>query len=69
MQDVVLLLEKEMYEEPRQRENGMMMVALDSLKHIFAPQSGFVASVRGLGLDLINGTPALKARIMKYAMG
>ncbi len=60
---------QEMYEQPRQRENGMMMMALDSLKHIFAPQKGLLASVRGLGLDLINGTPALKERIMKYAMG
>ncbi|EIE24634.1 flavin-dependent monooxygenase [Coccomyxa subellipsoidea C-169] len=64
-----LALLEEMYEQPRQRENGMMMMALDSLKHIFAPQKGLLASIRGLGLDLINGTPALKERIMKYAMG
>ncbi|CAL8467656.1 g7194 [Coccomyxa elongata] len=60
---------EDMYEQPRQRENGIMMVALDSLKRVFAPQSGVLASFRGLGLDIINGTPALKSSIMKYAMG
>ncbi len=60
---------QEMYEQPRQRENGIMMVALDSLKRVFAPQSGVLASFRGLGLDIINSTPALKSSIMKYAMG
>lgn len=60
---------QEMYEKPRQRENGVMMVALDGLKHIFTPQTGILASVRGLGLDFINSTPGLKSRIMKYAMG
>ena len=64
-----MLSMQDVYEQPRQRENGIMMAALDSLKRVFAPQSGVLASVRGLGLDIINGTPALKSRIMKYAMG
>lgn len=46
-----------------------MMAVLDGLKRIFAPQSGLVASLRGLGLDVINGSPEMKRQIMKYAMG
>ena len=58
-----------MYEAPRQRANGAMMAALDGLKRAFTPQAGPLATLRGIGLDVINGTPALKQRIMSYAMG
>jgi 2-polyprenyl-6-methoxyphenol hydroxylase-like FAD-dependent oxidoreductase len=60
---------QDLYEKPRQTENGLMMAALDGLKRIFTPQTGILASLRGLGLDIINGTPELKRQIMKYAMG
>ena len=62
-------LSQEMYERPRQRANGAMMAALDGLKRTFTPQTGPFARLRGIGLDIINGTPALKQRIMSYAMG
>lgn len=58
-----------MYEGPRQQENAAMMTALDSLKRVFEPQDGLLASLRGFGLDLINGSGAMKRQIMKYAMG
>ena len=60
---------QEMYERPRQQANTAMMAALDSLKRVFAPQQGVLATVRGLGLDLLNAAPPLKNRIMSYAMG
>lgn len=46
-----------------------MMTALDSLKRVFEPQEGLLASLRGLGLDLINNSGMMKKQIMKYAMG
>ena len=46
-----------------------MMTALDGLKRIFEPQDGLLASLRGLGLDMINGSSGMKRQIMKYAMG
>ena len=46
-----------------------MMAALDGLKRVFAPQAGLLASMRSLGLDIINATPPVKHRIMRYAMG
>ncbi|KAK9816974.1 hypothetical protein WJX72_007658 [[Myrmecia] bisecta] len=64
----ILLLEGQ-YERPRQRANTAMMAAIDSLKHVFTPQSGPLASLRGLGLDVVNLTPAVKGRILSYAMG
>ena len=60
---------QEMYEAPRQSENARMMTALDSLKRVFAPQDGLLASLRGLGLDLLNGSGVMKRQIMRYAMG
>ncbi len=60
---------QEMYEAPRQSENARMMTALDSLKRVFAPQDGLLASLRGLGLDLLNGSGVIKRQIMIYAMG
>ncbi|CAK0761411.1 hypothetical protein CVIRNUC_002857 [Coccomyxa viridis] len=60
---------QEMYEAPRQSENARMMTALDSLKRVFAPQDGLLASLRGLGLDLLNGSGVIKRQIMRYAMG
>lgn len=66
---VISLIWQDLYEKPRQTENGLMMAALDGLKRVFAPQSGLLASLRGVGLDIINGNPELKRQIMKYAMG
>ena len=60
---------QEMYEQPRQRANTSMMATLDSLKRVFVPQTGILATVRGLGLDVLNAAPPLKKRIMGYAMG
>jgi 2-polyprenyl-6-methoxyphenol hydroxylase-like FAD-dependent oxidoreductase len=60
---------QDMYERPRQQENAAMMTALDSLKRVFEPQDGLLANLRGLGLDLINGSGVIKRQIMKYAMG
>ena len=60
---------QDMYETPRQQENGAMATALDSLKRVFEPQDGMLASLRGLGLDLINGSGVMKKQIMRYAMG
>ena len=60
---------QEMYEAPRQSENARMMTALDSLKRVFEPQDGLLASLRGLGLDLLNGSGVMKRQIMRYAMG
>ena len=60
---------QEMYEAPRQSENARMMTALDTLKRVFEPQDGLLASLRGLGLDLLNGSGVMKRQIMRYAMG
>ena len=60
---------QDMYESPRQQENAAMMTALDGLKRVFEPQEGLLASLRGLGLDMINGSGVMKRQIMKYAMG
>ena len=60
---------QEMYERPRQQANVAMMGALDGLQRVFAPQGGLFASVRGLGLDLLNASPPIKTRIMRHAMG
>ena len=60
---------QDMYESPRQQENAAMMTALDGLKRVFEPQDGLLASLRGLGLDVINGSGTMKKQIMKYAMG
>ncbi len=60
---------QDMYESPRQQENASMMTALDGLKRVFEPQDGLLASLRGLGLDMINGSDVMKRQIMKYAMG
>lgn len=57
------------YEGPRQRANVAMMGALDALGCLWKPQSGPLAAVRSLGLDALNATPAVKQRIMRYAMG
>ncbi len=46
-----------------------MMGALDALGRVFRPQSGPLAGVRSLGLDLLNATPPAKRQIMRYAMG
>ena len=46
-----------------------MMTALDGLKRVFEPQDGLLATLRGLGLDMINGSGVMKRQIMKYAMG
>ncbi len=46
-----------------------MMAALDGLKRIFEPQEGLLSSLRGVGLDALNAAPAVKQRIMRYAMG
>ena len=60
---------QDLYEAPRQRANAAMAAALDGLRRVFQPQEGALASLRGLGLDIINSTPALQRGIMKYAMG
>ena len=60
---------QEHYEAPRQRANVAMMAILDGLKRVFVPQSGLVAGVRALGLDVVHAVQPLKSRIMKYAMG
>ena len=58
-----------MYERPRQRANVQMMAALDSLHRVFLPQEGPLASLRGLGLGLINASSMLKQPIMRFAFG
>ena len=60
---------QEQYEQPRQQANVAMMGGLDLLKRVFMPQKGLVASMRNLGLDVVNATPMVKQQIMKYAMG
>ncbi|KAK9803505.1 hypothetical protein WJX73_010743 [Symbiochloris irregularis] len=64
-----LTLLEEMYERPRQRANVSMMAALDALKRVFVPQTGLLATARGLGLDALNAFPLAKNRVMMYAMG
>jgi len=57
------------YQAPRQAANTAMMAALDGLKRVFEPQEGLLSSLRGVGLDALNAAPAVKQRIMRYAMG
>lgn len=57
------------YEAPRQQANVTMMVALESLGHVFAPQTGAVSSLRSAGLAMLNASGPAKQQIMRYAMG
>lgn len=59
----------EAYEAPRQRANLTMMAALESLNHVFGPQSGAAATVRSAGLAMLHASGPLKQQIMRYAMG
>ncbi|PRW60660.1 mitochondrial succinate-fumarate transporter 1 isoform A [Chlorella sorokiniana] len=61
------MLERE-YEAPQKRVNSAMIAAMDGLKDIFQPQSGPVAGLRSLGLDLINSSPVAKRAILRIAM-
>jgi len=56
-------------EAPQQWANTGMMMAIDSSLRVFQPQTGLFAAVRGLGMDLLNATPAVKHKIIQYAMG
>ena len=58
---------QEMYEAPRQRANLAMMSALDGLQRIYKPQEGLLASIRSLGLGVVNSSSTMKQQIMKYA--
>lgn len=60
---------QEQYERPQQSANVRMTAALDTLQRVFQPQTGWTASLRGVGLGLIHESPLLKSRIMQYAMG
>lgn len=60
---------QDFYERPRQRANISMTAALDGLKRVFEPQAGLTASLRNLGLGLLNELPFAKDKIMRYAMG
>ncbi|KAI7843241.1 hypothetical protein COHA_003075 [Chlorella ohadii] len=61
------MLERD-YEAPQKRVNSSMIAAMDGLKDIFQPQSGPVARLRSLGLDLINSSPVAKRAILRIAM-
>ena len=57
------------YGEPRRAAARGMQVALDGLGAIFAPQTGPLASLRGLGLAAVDALPPLRAAVVRYASG
>jgi hypothetical protein len=65
----LVVVRQEEYEQPRQRNNGVMLGAIDALQRVFKPQTGMLAMLRGFGVDVIQANPVIKNRIMHVAMG
>jgi 2-polyprenyl-6-methoxyphenol hydroxylase-like FAD-dependent oxidoreductase len=66
------------YEGPRQRENLMMMGALEGLQRVFGVQGGegwlgqlgaMFGAARSGGMAALNAAGPVKNRVMWYAMG
>ena len=57
------------YDEPRRAAARGMQVALDGLSTVFGPQTGPLASLRGLGLAAVDALPPLRAAVVRYASG
>ncbi len=57
------------YERWRKTENKKMTLILEGLKNFFEAENDLVSFIRGNGMMMINHSPFIKNRIMKYAMG
>lgn len=62
-----LILRK--YERARKSEVGRMMMNMNLLNELFGTASESVATVRSLGLNIVNSIPYLKRQLIKTAMG
>lgn len=57
------------YERWRKGDNLLMMMTMDGFKRLFGADVAPLRLARNLGLDLVNGLPAVKHRIIRHAMG
>jgi len=57
------------YERWRKGSNALMLGAMDGFKQLFGSTNDVVRGLRNSGLDLTDGLPLVKHRIMQYAAG
>lgn len=57
------------YERWRKGGNALMLGAMDGFKQLFGSDNDVVRGLRNFGLELTDGLPSVKNRIMRYAAG
>lgn len=57
------------FERARKGDNLRVMGAMDVIKRLFAVQAAPVSMLRGVGMNLVSGIPALRAKAMREALG
>lgn len=57
------------YERWRKGGNSLMLGAMDGFKQLFGSDNDIVRGLRNFGLELTDGVPLVKHRIMSYAAG
>ena len=57
------------YSRARRAENLLVAAALDNLNRLFTAKGSAVASLRRAGLRAVNGSPLVKSRLIREAMG
>lgn len=63
------LLTLRRYERARRGENTIMMHSMEGFQRLFGSQLPVVSMLRGMGLSLVDRTPALKKQFMYQALG